>query len=246
MRRRRVHSKRSRARSTVRSSILGRYSCSSSSSPSRAELSAARIGAPLHDKGGTGDAWGSGQSGGRHIGEGANSCGLGDRGVPASIRCPEAQWGYLSLENNLIAPIHREGLSEGIGIRNAPRELSAGDRAMCLRVDASACEGVLHRSGEGKVEHLATKQFWIQGLIQSCRVGAQKVPHAENTSDVQGVRSKGRPPTDGVYHTLTGVASMTLESSGQTMGGVAMRVPLVSVDLAHVQAAYCVEAKGRP
>lgn len=51
---------------------------------------------------------------------------------------------------------------------------------MTLSVDAGLCKGMLLRTGMGKVQHLSTKQPWVQGAIQSHSVEVQKMPRAEN------------------------------------------------------------------
>lgn len=75
-------------------------------------------------------------------------------------------------------------MSEGIGVINAAMEMFGERRTASLRVDASACKGMLLRAGTGKVRHLSTKQLWVQGAIQSYGVEVHKVPRADNASDV--------------------------------------------------------------
>lgn len=43
-----------------------------------------------------------------------------------------------------------KGISGGIGVRSAIRELFAEDRNMILSVDAGVCKGLLVRTGAGK------------------------------------------------------------------------------------------------
>lgn len=73
---------------------------------------------------------------------------------------------------------------EAIGVLNALRELFCEDRGGVLSVDATACNGMLLRTGTGKVEHLTTKQLWVQRTIQSYGVEVQKLPRASTASDI--------------------------------------------------------------
>lgn len=58
-----------------------------------------------------------------------------------------------------------EGISEGIGVHSALKQLFSEERGMFLSVDASACKGMLLRASTGKVKHLSTKQLWAQRAI---------------------------------------------------------------------------------
>lgn len=77
-----------------------------------------------------------------------------------------------------------KGISEGIWVYSAAKELFIDDRTMILCVGASACKGTLLRTGVGKVNHLSTKQLWVQGAIQGYGVEVQNVPRAEHASDM--------------------------------------------------------------
>ena len=49
--------------------------------------------------------------------------------------------------------------------------------------DSSACLGVLHREGVGRVKHLQLKQLWLQSHIKDGNVRYTKVPREANPSD---------------------------------------------------------------
>lgn len=71
---------------------------------------------------------------------------------------------------------------------------------MILCVDASACNGMLFRTGTGKVNHLSAKQLWVHGGAQNYGVEVQQVPRAEHASDILGVRIEGGSQADGIPH----------------------------------------------
>ena len=54
---------------------------------------------------------------------------------------------------------------------------------LVLRGDSSACKGVLHREGLGKLKHLHIKQLWLQREVGEGRICFEKVPRAINTAD---------------------------------------------------------------
>lgn len=39
-------------------------------------------------------------------------------------------------------------------------------------VDANACRGILLRTGTGRVQHLSSKQQWVQGAVRDANLGA--------------------------------------------------------------------------
>lgn len=69
-----------------------------------------------------------------------------------------------------------KGISEGVGMFNAIRELVGEVRQAMLNADASALKGMLLSIGTGNVEEkkLRTKQLWVQGTIQSYSVEMHK------------------------------------------------------------------------
>ena len=73
-------------------------------------------------------------------------------------------------------------ISEALGVRNMYQEFGM-PKAVVVKTDSSACNGILHREGCGKVKHLETRQLWTQARVASKAVDVQKVPRAENVSD---------------------------------------------------------------
>ena len=53
-----------------------------------------------------------------------------------------------------------------------------------LATDSSACDGIVHRIGCGKVKHLEARQLWVQQHVQNKEVTVKKVPREWNCSDV--------------------------------------------------------------
>jgi hypothetical protein len=76
-----------------------------------------------------------------------------------------------------------KAVSEMLGVKTLLDEVSRSDASLTLHVDASACKGILLRQGAGKVKHLAVKQLWTQGAVQSYGIHVVKVPRAENVAD---------------------------------------------------------------
>ena len=76
-----------------------------------------------------------------------------------------------------------KGISEIIGIINLSFELG-----FCWNVrhsvDASACKGIMIRSGAGKVKHLSTRQLWIQEAIKKYGMQILKIPRDDNVADL--------------------------------------------------------------
>lgn len=60
--------------------------------------------------------------------------------------------------------------AEGIGVINGMKKLFVEDGITNLSAVASACKGMLLRTGAGKVKDLSTKQRWVRGAMQSCGV----------------------------------------------------------------------------
>ena len=73
-------------------------------------------------------------------------------------------------------------ISEALGVRNLYRETGML-KAVVVKTDSSACNGILHREGCGKVKHLETRQLWTQAHVASKAVDVQKVPRDLNVSD---------------------------------------------------------------
>ena len=76
-----------------------------------------------------------------------------------------------------------KGLSEGLGIWQLIQELWTNEALINLKVDSSACRGMLLRHGSGRVKHLSTKQLWVQEAVRSFGIDVQKVPRETNVAD---------------------------------------------------------------
>ena len=50
--------------------------------------------------------------------------------------------------------------------------------------DSSGANGIVHRTGYGKVKHLAAKQLWVQEHVESKVIRVSKVGRESNPSDV--------------------------------------------------------------
>lgn len=70
-----------------------------------------------------------------------------------------------------------QGISEGMDIMSAARELCGENRGAILSVDASACKGMLRCTAAWKVKHISTKQLWVQGAMQGYGAEMHKVPN---------------------------------------------------------------------
>ena len=77
-----------------------------------------------------------------------------------------------------------KALSEMIGLHVLLSELSEARAILTLHTDSSACKGMLLRQGSGRVKHLAVKQLWSQGAVQSYGVDVVKIPREVNAADV--------------------------------------------------------------
>ena len=76
-----------------------------------------------------------------------------------------------------------KGLIEGVSIFNLFEELWQRPPEFILHTDASACKGMLLRTGVGKLKHLSTKQLWAQGAVAAFQVQVAKVPRSINSAD---------------------------------------------------------------
>ena len=70
-----------------------------------------------------------------------------------------------------------------IGVANLYQEVFYESLPMDLNVDASACKGMVMRSGRGRVKHLSMKQLWIQGAVESWNIRVNKIPRSANCAD---------------------------------------------------------------
>ena len=77
-----------------------------------------------------------------------------------------------------------KGLSELLGLFNLVSEVLRIAPSLKLCTDASACRGMLHRHGVGKVKHLSVKQLWSQEVVQCFGVQVDRVPRVDNPADL--------------------------------------------------------------
>ena len=73
-------------------------------------------------------------------------------------------------------------ISEALGVRNLYNETGM-QKNIVVKTDSSACNGILHREGCGKVKHLENRQLWTQSHIASKSVDVHKIPRELNASD---------------------------------------------------------------
>jgi len=73
--------------------------------------------------------------------------------------------------------------SEALGVRNLFKAIGY-DKGIILKTDSSACNGIVHREGCGKVKHLEARQLWVQDVVSDKIVAVQKVPREHNYSDM--------------------------------------------------------------
>ena len=76
-----------------------------------------------------------------------------------------------------------KGISEIIGITNLCTEIGL-DYKITHKVDASACKGILVRSGAGKVKHLGVRQLWVQEAVEKLKINVVKIPREKNVADM--------------------------------------------------------------
>ena len=86
-----------------------------------------------------------------------------------------------SAEAELNASI--KAAQEGVGLKHLCEEL--GDSCFLkLKGDSSANDGILKRSGAGKVKHLSVRQLWLQEQVSEGVAEHIKVPRLDNISDI--------------------------------------------------------------
>lgn len=77
-----------------------------------------------------------------------------------------------------------KAISELLGVMNLWEELFSCQLEASLRVDSSACRGMLLRSGTGRVKHLSTKQLWVQAVVEVFPLDVVKVGRSANCADM--------------------------------------------------------------
>ena len=83
-----------------------------------------------------------------------------------------------------------KGLGNALGMWNLMREMMGGDFGKLRHhVDASACKAMLLRKRTGTMEHLETKDLWVQKTIKRRMIEVIKIPRSVNMSDSLASRS---------------------------------------------------------
>ena len=77
-----------------------------------------------------------------------------------------------------------KGLSEALGLTAHVGFLTNRDCKLEHLTDASACLGILQRSGCGRVKHLTVRQLWCQEVFKRPNASTRKIPRSENPSDL--------------------------------------------------------------
>ena len=74
-------------------------------------------------------------------------------------------------------------ISESLGLKNVQKAMGLHLPIEVL-TDSSACKGIVHREGCGKVKHLEARQLWVQEYVGDKTVKVSKIPREVNLSDV--------------------------------------------------------------
>ena len=77
-----------------------------------------------------------------------------------------------------------KAISESRSIIHLWDELLHEKLETSVYVDSSACNGMLLRTGAGKVKHLSTKQLWVQAAAEMHGISVFKIPRAGNCADL--------------------------------------------------------------
>ena len=73
--------------------------------------------------------------------------------------------------------------NEGLGFQNVLCEFNR-EVPIQIGTDSNAAKGIACRRGAGKVNHLETRQLWVQDLIFNNRVHIEKVPRNITPTDL--------------------------------------------------------------
>ena len=85
-----------------------------------------------------------------------------------------------SAEAELNASV--KAAQEGLALKHLAEEL--GDQVwLRLRGDSSANDGILKRSGAGKVKHLSVRQLWLHEKVGEGILWHEKIPRLSNCAD---------------------------------------------------------------
>ena len=77
-----------------------------------------------------------------------------------------------------------KAISEALGVINSWEELVKSQLHATVRVDSSACKGMLMRSGSGRVKHLSTKQLWVQSVVEAFPRQIEKISRSDKCADM--------------------------------------------------------------
>ena len=77
-----------------------------------------------------------------------------------------------------------KAISETLGVINLWEELMKSQLHSTVRVDSSACKGMLTRSGSGRVKHLSTKQLWVRSVEEAFPLQIEKISRSDNCADM--------------------------------------------------------------
>jgi hypothetical protein len=75
-------------------------------------------------------------------------------------------------------------VAEMVGLLELLVEVQHEYSSPVLKIDASACKGILLRRGVGRLKHLSTKQMWVQEAICTYGIVVEKIPRALNCADM--------------------------------------------------------------
>ncbi|CAK9031106.1 unnamed protein product [Durusdinium trenchii] len=75
------------------------------------------------------------------------------------------------------------GSSAGLVVKRALQEVQRGTAQTCL-TDSTACKGIAHRRGVGKVKHLSLKELWLQDAVEKGELKVKKEKTSENWADL--------------------------------------------------------------
>ena len=89
--------------------------------------------------------------------------------------------GEAELNSIIKGSIETLGLSH---IMNEINLINENNEINTIKTDSSAAKGICTRLGSGKMKHLEVKQLWVQEVVHNKRLKIDKVPRAENPSDL--------------------------------------------------------------
>ena len=75
-----------------------------------------------------------------------------------------------------------KSMTEILCLMNMMKECGRDPKGQIL-TDSSAANGIVHRQGCGKVKHLESRQFWVQGIVGAGKVTCTKVARLNNPAD---------------------------------------------------------------